>query len=74
LKVLRNPAIPDPAENAKANAAIMSAAFGFVGQANTTTQALQSKKAQGLVLTAEEEAFQKETIPVRFLIKVHKTH
>ena len=72
LKVLRNPAITDPAENAKANAAIMTAAFGFVGQANTTNLGIQKKVSEGLARTPEEEAFQKETIPVKFLIKVAK--
>jgi hypothetical protein len=72
LKVLRSPAITDPTENALANASIMTAAFGFVGQANTTTQGIQKKISAGLSPTPEELAFQKETIPVKFLIKVQK--
>jgi hypothetical protein len=74
LKVLRNPPIPDPVENAKANAAIMSAAFGFVGQANIDLQAIQSKKTKGETLSAQEEAQLKETLPVSYLVKVHKTN
>ncbi|NJK91491.1 MAG: FecR domain-containing protein [Blastochloris sp.] len=63
LKVLRSPTITDPAANAQANAAIMTAAFGFVAQANTTNQSLAAKKAAGQALTAEEEAFLQTIYP-----------
>ncbi|MDZ4787525.1 MAG: FecR family protein [Blastochloris sp.] len=74
LKVLRTPAILDPKENAAANAAIMTAAFRFAGQTNIANQSIHTKQQQKQELTLEEQDLLKNTIPVKYLVKVRKTN
>lgn len=72
LKVLRTPALTNPKENAEANAAIMTAAFNFVGQSNLENKSIQNKLSLKKELTAEEQELVKNTLPVKYFVKVQK--